>query len=398
LAPQLLRGPLKGLLARQVVLIFLAELGPARLHDLHDFVRELPERGNVEVNQVEYQQAAQDIVDEAFLGRPRTHDAQPLLHEQSQLKDDPQQAEDDREPDLEGDLVRSPASHRGHQNDDEGELDREQDGQLSRVTAQEGVQGAEEQHPGRVREGEGQQSRDPGPPAVQDMLGSLFAETVGQEGARQGQPEHQEVEEVVQRSQSLVAEAEAEAPLLLREEEEEEVLQVALEQEGRQEDEGAEGPQELPHPPTLEEPASEHEKEEARDHEEEIEGEELEAGRQKGLAPAFGRQEGRVRVVVLGVNEGVDVLPAGAQPLIDSFGHLDAQQLPLVALHGLHRGEEIVHRGPVVPLVVLVEPQLVEVGHEAQEGQRLPSSGHLVQAGHPCVLHQRRHCGRQQGA
>ena len=271
--------------------------------------------------------------------------------EKGNLQADPQGREEDGEPDLVGHLVDPPVPHEEDHEDDVYYLCPHQQRQLGGVRAEEAVEAPEDEHPEGVGKGVGEQPLDPGPPVVEDVLGQPLGEVVAEEAAHHREPDHEEVNYVVEGGQGPVPGVEAEAPLHLREEQEAEVLQVPVEQHRREEDQGAEGPQEqgdLVLPRLPEAPAEEGE---ADQHEEQVEGEELPAGRQEGVAPALHAPEFGEGVVGLGVEGLEDAVPACSHLPKKLVSGLLSNHVPLLILKILKSGKKFVHPGPITPLV-----------------------------------------------
>ena len=268
-------------------------------------------------------------------------------------------------------------------------LDSQQNRQLGRVGTEETVGAAHDEHAARGDERSRQQPVDTSAPVVQDILRQLPTEPVGQEGADHREPDDEEVEQVVEHVDELVPGVEAEAEAGLGEEQEAEVLQVPVEEEGDQVDDQAEGAQQLLEagfPQQLIAPAKE---EEGQRDEEEVEGEELPAGGQEGLPPAFHLPELGLCVVELGVDSCKGSVSAGAHLGIEHLGGLLLDYGPLLVLQLLHIREHSPHVCPVVPFMVLVEPEFVDVDQEAEEGEGLPAARHPVEHSYELILEQK---------
>ena len=244
----------------------------------------------------------------------------------------------------------------------------------------------QDKHPEGVGERVGEQPHDSGPPVVKYILSQTLVDVVAEEATDYREPDHEEVNYVVEGSQDPVPGVEAEAPLHLGEEQEAEVLQVPVEQHRREEDQGAEGAQEegyfvLPRLPEA--PAEEGE---ADQHEEQVEGEELPTGRQEGVAPALHAPEFGEGVVGLDVKGLEDLVPAGPHLVEEDVGGHPADQLPLLVLELLQFLEESLHPGPIGPLVEHVELQFVDVDQEAEKRQHLSTSWNFVDSPNKDIL------------
>ena len=125
-----------------------------------------------------------------------------------------------------GPPVAHEADEKGHVED----LGSEEQGQLEGTVPEQAVEGPQDQRPDGAGEGVGQQAADPGAPVVEQVLGEPSGRPEGEEAADHRGPKSQEVEQVVEDVEHLVAGVEAEAQPHLREEQEEEVLQVPVEE------------------------------------------------------------------------------------------------------------------------------------------------------------------------
>ena len=271
-----------------------------------------------------------------------------------------------------------PVAHEEEEKSHVEGLDSEEHGQLEGTVPEQAVNGPQDQRPDDSGEGVGQQATDPGAPVIEQVLAELSGGPEGEEAADYRGPKSQEVEQVVEDVEHLVAGAEAEAQPHLREEQEEEVLQVPVEKQRCEVGYCPEGPQALGYFPPPEDAGAPAQEEEAEESKEEVEGDELPAGGQKGLAPVLDLPESGAGVVELGVDEAVDRVLAGPHLRVEHLGGLVLEEPPLLVLQLLHALEEGVHELPVVPFVVLVEPELVDVDEEAEKGQGLPPARNPV--------------------
>ena len=165
------------------------------------------------------------------------------------------------------------------------------------MTPQETVDSTEDEHATCVGERVGEETVDASAPVADDVLGQFLVEVVGEEAADHREPDDEEVDEQVENVEHLVSEVKAEGHGDLREEQEAEVLQVAVEQQRCQEDEGAVGSEEDGDAVVEEEVEAATEDEEGDKDEEEVEGEELPAGGQEGFSSPFHFEEGGLGVI-----------------------------------------------------------------------------------------------------
>ena len=73
-------------------------------------------------------------------------------------------------------------------------------------------------------------------------------------------------------------------------------------------------------------------------------------------------------IIEFGVNGGKCCISAGAHLGVDHLCGLLLDHGPLFILQPLHILEYFPHDGSIVPFVVLVEPEFVDVDQEAEEG------------------------------
>ena len=81
---------------------------------------------------------------------------------------------------------------------------------------------------------------NPGTPVVKQVFCEVSSHPVGQEAAHHRKPNNEEIEQVVEDVQHLIAGVQAETHLSLGEEQEAEVLKISIEEEGNDVDRHAE--------------------------------------------------------------------------------------------------------------------------------------------------------------
>jgi hypothetical protein len=86
-----------------------------------------------------------------------------------------------------------------------------------------------------------------------------------------------------------------------------------------------------------------------------------------------------VAVLKLSVDGRVNFILRGAEFLIEDTSGLLFEDLPLCILELLNFVEEVFHNYPIVFLVILVEPQFIDIDEKAQKRDQLSASRNLVE-------------------
>ena len=136
-----------------------------------------------------------------------------------------------------------------------------------------------EHHSHHVCQGIGEQSVYLGAPVADNKFDEFFVEVEGQEATDDRQPNDGKKHHIIDDVEHFISRRQAEPELKLGEHDEEEVLEVALEEHGGQEDQRTESSEKFGHA-IIE---AQVEEGEGDDHKDEIEGEKLVAGRHESL-------------------------------------------------------------------------------------------------------------------